>query len=255
MGWSRGSFKGKSVWIEVQADGSPVSNGGRTAIRYSDKPGATVYRAGTSAVKVAGGAPIRELEAGVSADDRKKGGGKGKTRGSGFGKAGTRTKQQAAMAADAARQLIASLPEGTAVAYTDGACKGNPGPAGAGARVELPDGRIGECSRALGRATNNIGELTAIGLALDLLDEAGFPPDGPVALLSDSSYANGVLVKGWKAKANTELILELRAALEAHPGVTVHWVAGHVGLPGNERADTLANNGVAGVSKTSWSQV
>ncbi|MFT4627200.1 MAG: ribonuclease HI [Myxococcota bacterium] len=250
MGWARGTFKDKDVWIEVDAGGAPVSAAGRTPMRYSDKPGAKVYRAGASGVKVEPGAEIRELDAGVSADAAKAA--KKKSRGSGFGKAGTRTKQQAAMAADAAKALLAGLPDGTAVAYTDGACRGNPGPAGAGARVELPDGRVGEASKSLGRGTNNVGEVTAVGLALALLDNVDWPADGPVALLTDSSYAHGVLVKGWKAKANTELILEVRAALKLRPGVELHWVAGHVGIAGNERADALANAGVRGTTKAAW---
>src|SRR5690606_34207502 len=116
----------------------------------------------------------------------------------------------------------------------------------------LPDGRRGEASRSLGRATNNVGELVAIGLALDLLEEAGVPRETPVALFSDSSYANGVLTRGWKAKANTELIADLRAQLKRWPGVTVHWVAGHVGIADNERADELANRGVSGITRTAW---
>ena len=58
---------------------------------------------------------------------------------------------------------------------------------------------------------------------------------------------------GWKAKANRELIMGLRDRLEARPGAEIHWVAGHVGIEGNERADALANDGVAGISKSGWS--
>ena len=250
MGWVRGRFKDKDVWVEVDASGAPKSAGGRTPIRYSDKAGAKIYRAGTSRIEVASGAEARDLDAGVSADEAKKA--RKSSRGSGFGKAGTRTQQQKAMAADAAKALLAGLPEGTAICWTDGACKGNPGPAGAGARVELPDGRVGEASRSLGRATNNVGELTAIGMAMAMLDEVGWPADGPVALLTDSSYSHGVLCKGWKAKKNVELIGDVRAALKARPGVTVHWIAGHVGIDGNERADALANAGVSGTTSTRW---
>ena len=127
--------------------------------------------------------------------------------------------------------------------FTDGACRGNPGPAGAGAVVKLPDGQVLEHSLALGQATNNVGELTAIGMAMDLLDEAGFPADQQVEVLTDSQYSNGVLVLGWKAKANKELIARVKAKL-AKRKVRVHWIAGHVGIPENERADELANEGV-----------
>jgi ribonuclease HI len=101
---------------------------------------------------------------------------------------------------------------------------------------------------ALGQATNNVGELAAIGLALELLDEAGVPPEHPVAAYSDSSYARGVLTQGWKAKANQARIAQIREALKARPGLALHWVAGHVGIDGNERADQLANMGAAGIT-------
>ena len=62
----------------------------------------------------------------------------------------------------------------------------------------------GERSEWLGEATNNVGELAAIGLALDLLQTAGIETDAPVVLFSDSNYARGVLTLGWKAKANRD---------------------------------------------------
>jgi ribonuclease HI len=167
-----------------------------------------------------------------------------------FGSAGTRTPQQAALAAADARRRIALLPAGTIVAYTDGACRGNPGPAGSGTVLELPDGLRIEASRALGDATNNIAELTAIAVALELLDEARIPAEAPVVVFTDSKYADGVLCRGWKAKANTELVAAIRGALARRPGTTLHWLAGHVGIEGNERADELANQGVAGISAT-----
>lgn len=249
MGWRRAMFKGQKVWVEVDAEGGLKATGGRVPMRYSDKAGSKVYGAGASRVDGLEG-PIVDLEAGVSADDAK--GGTSKRRGSGFGSAGSRTKAQAAAAAEAAADLVASLPEGTAIAYTDGSCKGNPGPAGSGVRLELPDGRIAEASRSLGVATNNVAELTAIDIVLSLLDEAEVAVDAPVVVLSDSGYARGVLAQGWKAKANRELILGLRERLKARPGIELHWVAGHAGVAGNERADDLAGDGASGITKTTW---
>ncbi|MBT3223303.1 MAG: reverse transcriptase-like protein [Proteobacteria bacterium] len=150
--------------------------------------------------------------------------------------------------------LESAAPEAI-IAFTDGGCKGNPGPAGSGALVTFPDGRRAESSRSLGHGTNNIAELTAIGMALDILDEAGVPAETPVLLLSDSSYANGVLCRGWKAKANRELILSLRERLGERPGVTIQWVAGHAGIEGNERADALANAGIDGVTDVKWREI
>lgn len=248
MGWRRVDFKGKQVWVEVGEDGAPKVAGGRVPIRYSDKPGAKVYGAGASRLGTPTG-PTVEMEAGIAADAAPA----KSSRGSGFGKAGTRTVAQAAAAAEAAAELVASLPAGTAIAYTDGGCKGNPGPAGSGAYLVLPDGREAQGARSLGVGTNNIAELTAVEIALDMLDEAGVPAEAPVALLTDSQYGFGVLAKGWKAKANRELILALRERLAGRPGVALHWVAGHAGVPGNERADALATAGVQGQTFTRWS--
>jgi len=169
---------------------------------------------------------------------------------SNFGAAGTRTRDQAAAAAADARRRIGSLPPGTIVAYTDGACRGNPGPAGSGVMIELPGGGRIEASRALGEATNNIAELTAIAMALELLDRAAVPAATPAVLFTDSKYADGVLCRGWKVKANTALVAEIKGALARRPGARIHWLAGHVGIEGNERADELANRGVAGITAT-----
>lgn len=241
MPWKRAEFKDKQVWAQVDEAGQPVVEGGRVPIRYSDKPGAKVYRAGSGRVALADTEAV-ELAEGVSADAAKQGGKKG--RGSGFGSAGTRTQAQAALAKEAARELVDGFAEDTVVCFTDGACRGNPGPCGAGAVVKLPDGTRVERYAALGKGTNNIGELTAIGLALDLVEEHGVADDVQVEILSDSKYSKGVLSMGWKAKANRELILGLRGRL-AKRNVNIHWIAGHVGIPENERADELANMGVA----------
>ena len=147
------------------------------------------------------------------------------------------------MAAEAAADLVRSFSADAAICFTDGACKGNPGPCGAGAVVRLPDGRRLEAHLALGLGTNNVGELTAIGLAVDLLNEVGFDQTGPVEILTDSKYSNGVLTLGWKAKANKELIASVKTKLSKRR-VRIHWIAGHVGIDDNERADALANQGV-----------
>jgi ribonuclease HI len=238
MPWARGSFKGKDVWVEVQADGSLVVNRGMVNVRYLPKEDATIYRGSMSNLVYQ---PGRETQALTPA-----------TRPSGFGSAGSRTAEQTQAAAVAARELLATLRPGTHVAFADGACKGNPGPAGSGAFVELADGRKAEASVFLGHQTNNVGELSAIGLVLDLLDQAGVPAEQPVAILSDSSYARGVLLLNWKAKANTELVKDLRARLKTRSGAQIYWVAGHSGVAGNERADALANDGSAGRTFVRW---
>lgn len=242
MPWIRATFNENQVWVEVDEGGRLRAEGGRVAMRYSESAGAKIYRAGVSRVTPHAEAKPEALPEGTSADAPAK---KPATRksSSGFGSAGTRTKAQAAGALAAAGDLVASFAPEAVLAFTDGACQGNPGPCGAGAVVKLPDGRHLERSKALGIGTNNVGELSAVGLALDLLDEARVPADTAIEILTDSKYTNGVLALGWKAKANAPLIAALRGRL-AERRVRIHWVAGHVGIPENERADELANEGV-----------
>lgn len=126
--------------------------------------------------------------------------------------------------------------------YTDGACTGNPGPMGIGAVILDPlaaaKGRQ-ELSEYLGIGTNNIAELTAIQRGLLAL-----PRQRPVIVYSDSSYAIGVLAKGWKAKANQELIAAMRQLLGEFSRLYFMKVAGHAGVPENERCDVLARQAI-----------
>lgn len=123
------------------------------------------------------------------------------------------------------------------IIYTDGACTGNPGPMGIGAVIMDGKERT-EISEFLGIGTNNIAELTAIKRALESL-----PADDRKRLIkvhTDSSYSIGLLTKNWKAKANTELVAELRALVKGFPKLQFVKVKGHSGIPENERADQLA---------------
>jgi len=138
----------------------------------------------------------------------------------------------------------------TVVVYTDGACKGNPGPGGWGAWI-----RWGEHEREMfgGEAltTNNRMELTAVIEALTALKRGC-----RVAIYTDSEYVrNGITtwIHNWKSRGwrtadrkpvkNIELWQRLDALAAQHE-VHWHWVRGHNGDPGNERADQLANRGV-----------
>ena len=66
----------------------------------------------------------------------------------------------------------------------------------------------------------------------------------PLWIHTDSQYTIGVVQKGWKAKANTDLVAELRELLEARSQTHLHYVPGHSGVPLNERADELAREAV-----------
>ncbi len=132
-------------------------------------------------------------------------------------------------------------------AYTDGACSGNPGPAGLG--VVLSHGAHQfELSEYLGEATNNIAELTAILRVL----EYSADKQAPVLVHTDSKYAIGVLTQGWKAKANQVLIETIRKALRAVQKVSLKYVPGHAGIEKNERADVLARQAITTRHSSGW---
>lgn len=125
--------------------------------------------------------------------------------------------------------------------YTDGACSGNPGPAGIGV-VMLFQSHRKEISRFIGNATNNIAELEAIKAGLHAVKNKDFP----VMLYTDSTYAMGVLTKGWKAKQNVELVQQIKKLISGFKHLKFIKVKGHAGDPLNERADRLAVEAIQG---------
>ena len=152
--------------------------------------------------------------------------------------------------------VAAEKPPGKVIdIYTDGACSGNPGPGGWGALL-LYDGHEKELHGGEPQTTNNRMELMAAIMALESLTR-------PVTarLHTDSQYLrNGITewVANWKRKGwktadkkpvkNVDLWLQLDT-LQAQHDIEWIWVKGHAGHPGNERADALANLGVAQVGR------
>jgi ribonuclease HI len=152
--------------------------------------------------------------------------------------------KKSAAAARAEQRVHAA---GTIIVYADGACSGNPGPAGLG--VVVQDGSVRrELSQFLGTGTNNIAELSAIMEAALLIEQ----PERPVRIHTDSKYAIGVLSMGWKAKANQELIARVKQALKRLKDVELIHVPGHAGVLLNERADVLAVQAVKDQGSTGW---
>lgn len=133
------------------------------------------------------------------------------------------------------------------LAYADGACSGNPGPAGLGVVMFWDDHRQ-ELSEFLGDGTNNIAELTAILRVL----EAAPDKSRPVHIYTDSMYSIGILSKGWKAKANRDLVESIRSLLAEFDDVRFFHVRGHAGVELNERADELAVLAVQSEFSPGW---
>ena len=139
---------------------------------------------------------------------------------------------------------------GKVTLYTDGACKGNPGPGGWGALLSYGE-RCRELFGGEGATTNNRMELMA---AIEGLKALKRPCQ--VDLYTDSQYVRkgitewmaGWKKNGWKTAArkpvkNEDLWRALDEEVARHD-ITWHWVKGHSGVPGNERADALANLGI-----------
>jgi ribonuclease HI len=134
--------------------------------------------------------------------------------------------------------------------YTDGACRGNPGPGGWGALL-VYGGVERELCGGEALTTNNRMELLAAIRGLEALTR-----QCQVALFTDSQYLRqGILEwlpqwkrRGWKTAAkkpvkNQDLWEQLDRLVAGHE-IAWHWVKGHSGHPGNERADRLANQGL-----------
>jgi ribonuclease HI len=127
--------------------------------------------------------------------------------------------------------------------YIDGSSKGNPGPGGAG--IVLTDAStqkiLGTLGIPLGYVTNNQAEFLALKHALLELQRRGLL-EHLNKILTDSQLVVGIFSQNWKAKANLELVMEIRDLLKEFPLLTFAYVRGHNGNQGNELADSLAQD-------------
>jgi ribonuclease HI len=211
MPWIEAMLRGQRVLARAHADGSLAADAGsRVEIRYKANDG-RAYRASARNLLVSEGAKLHPDEACDPALSA--------------ARADTPTK----------KAQVHAVPSDAWIAYTDGACSRNPGPAGSGVVIVSPDGKMHEGLEYLGEGTNNIAELTAILRALEWIPSRA----QKIVVHTDSQYAIGVLQKGWKAKVNQELVARTKRAVEAR-GARLVYVPGHQGVPLNERADELA---------------
>ncbi len=150
------------------------------------------------------------------------------------------------------------MPGGLAV-YTDGACRGNPGPGAWACLAQTADGRLlFEEVGSENPTTNNRMEIQGAIQGLKLLERHRlanpFESFEPLFLYSDSKYVVEGMnqwIPGWKARGwkkadqkppeNLELWQELDEMKAKFPGLRAAWVKGHSGHPQNERCDQLAN--------------
>jgi ribonuclease HI len=206
MPWMPHRLRDAEVWARVGADGALITDkAGRVDVVYRSEAGAKTYRASARNLTPLGGTPI-EIET------------------------------ASAVAAEAA---AAPVPDNAIHVWTDGACSGNPGPAGIG--VVIIDGEARkEIGEYIGDATNQVAELKAVEHGLNEVKDR----TRPVVVYSDSAYAIGLLTKPWKAKANVELVERLRALTKQFSDLRFVKVLGHAGVVENERCDQLATSAV-----------
>lgn len=213
--WKRMMFKGCKVFAQVDAQGSLVSKNGKATIKYQlDQE--QQYAASASAVKEIDEEGLRKARETPAKKNRP-----------------AESKASAGSPPAAAQEGI--------MVYTDGACGGNPGPAGIGLVLHYRD-HTKEISRFIGMGTNNIAELTAIKVALQEIKD----PRLPVVVHTDSAYCLGVLAGNWKAKSNRTLVEDIKAEMARFARLTFVKVEGHTGIEDNEKANDLAQQAVQG---------
>ncbi len=209
-------FKGQVVWVRADDTGRPVLDAdGRAEMKYRESDAKSYRPSPTNLIPDSGGGPAPDAPSPAPRRPRLEPG-----------------KKKSPSTGGPAVEIC-----------TDGACSGNPGPMGIG-MVVIDGAERREKGEYLGVGTNNIAELTAIERGIDL---AGGEPRR-LRVYTDSSYAIGVLDKGWKAKANQELIARIKRRL-APLDIEFVKVSGHAGVPENERCDELARGAIVGRSR------
>ena len=226
-------FRDQVVFVHVDDGGQPILDSeGRAEMKYKETD-SRVYRPSPGNLgRAAGPAASPARDGGAAPAPGSKSSGNG----------------AAAKKRPAAGKAAKKPPPGpagidTQHVWTDGACTGNPGPMGIGVLLLWNQERK-ELSEYLGLGTNNIAELTAIERGLGMAEAVAPKRDRPIRVYTDSAYSIGVLSMGWKAKANQELVARIRQQLTRFPDVVFVKVAGHAGIPENERCDELARMGI-----------
>ena len=210
MKWKRMMFKGCKIYAQVNGNGNLLTQKGMVEIKYQLHQDMK-YLARATSVKEIDEDFLRKMK---TARTKKK---------------NTLEKKKLSP------NLLNNQDEDSIAVFTDGACEGNPGPAGIGILLQYRKHKK-EVSRFIGRGTNNIAELTAIKVALQEIKD----PHLPVSIFTDSAYCHGVLGGSWKARKNQKLIKEIKKEMKRFPHLNLIKVEGHKGIEGNEIANQLA---------------
>ena len=218
--WKRMRFKGNKVWLAIDQNKKPVVTNGKVLIKYQLDQDYEYWVHENS---------VQPLDSSHSNEKTFK---KKNTKAKPKKKRTVKTIEESELIGETASR-------DTICIYTDGASSGNPGPAGIGAVLKFGKHER-EVSQYIGIATNNIAELKAIRTALLELKTT----EHPVRLFTDSSYALGVLVLGWKARKNVDLVKSTQAIIKKFKDLKIIKIKGHAGHKENERADFLATSAI-----------
>jgi ribonuclease HI len=218
--WKRMCFKKNKVWMAVDQKQRPVVKNGKVLIKYQlDQD--YEYWILQKNIK-----PLEALPSKIPAAQ------KGKSNKKSLEPPGKKPDSETGSS-------VPPDPKDAICIFTDGASSGNPGPSGIGVFLRFGEYEK-EISKYIGTATNNIAELEAIRTGLSAVKNT----DLPVRVFTDSSYAYGVLVLGWKARKNQEIITSIKQMLSQFRDLEFIKVKGHAGIEGNEKADLLATSAI-----------
>lgn len=229
MPWRPYKLNAKDCWVRVDETGAPTLNArGLVDVIYKVASSSKIY-SGKAANLVERAGEIAELDV----DPSEAAGATSASAATGK----TSSRSGSASNGGGTMPVVPGLPADAIHVWTDGGARPNPGPSSIG--VVIVDGKQHlELSEFLGPGTNQTAELTAMLRGLEEVTDR----QRTVVIYSDSAYAIGLLSQGWKAKANVELVAELRALCRQFKDVRFVKVLGHSGISLNERTDQLATD-------------
>lgn len=213
--WQRMQFRKNKVWAALDSNGHPLTKAGKILIKYQlDQP--HEYWVHANAIST-----LKDFTGQIKTVARN-------------------AESNATKESRPAKRVTEEVDCNQCIClFTDGASSGNPGPSGIGILMRYGSHEK-KISRYIGLATNNIAELEAIRVGLSALKNRSLP----VKVFTDSSYALGLLSKGWKPKKNQELVRQIKNLMEDFSDLRFIKVKGHAGHPENECADQLATSAI-----------